>query len=121
MFVLIEESTIVRGLGELFRSNLRGMAVYPFIMLKDTKLETPEVYNHELIHIKQMEETGVVGHAVIWLFDVIWKTCKHRSLRKAYRNLMFEREAYAHMDEMGYIEKRRAYAWLRKKDNQVNA
>lgn len=112
MFFLIEESRIVRGLGKLFKTNLRGMAIYPFVMLKDTKLEMPDVYNHELIHIKQMEETGVIGHALIWFFDVVWKTCKYRSASKAYRNLMFEKEAYAHMDEMGYVEKRKPFAWL---------
>jgi hypothetical protein len=119
MFLLIEESRIVKGLGKLCRTNLRGMALYPFIMLKDTRLESPDVFNHELIHIKQMEETGVIGHALIWFFDVIWKTCKYRSFSKAYRHFIFEKEAYAHMDEMGYVDKRKPYAWLRKRENRV--
>ena len=121
MFLLIEESRLVKGLGKLFKTNIRGMAIYPFILLKDTKLESPDVFNHELIHIKQMEETAVIGHALIWLFDATWKICKHRSVSKAYRHFIFEKEAYTHMDQMGYVGKRRPYAWLRKKENRVRA
>lgn len=70
--------------------------------------------NHEAVHTAQMKELLYVffyiWYAVEWIIRVIFGGFKWR---EAYRALLFEREAYAHQGEEGYLERRRHYAWLK--------
>ena len=68
--------------------------------------------NHEAIHTAQMRETLYVGfylwYVMEWLARLIAAGFK---AHEAYRSISFEREAYEHEDEPGYLESRRPYAW----------
>lgn len=68
--------------------------------------------NHEAIHTAQMRETLYVGfylwYVMEWLARLIATGFK---AHEAYRSISFEREAYEHEDEPGYLESRRPYAW----------
>ena len=64
--------------------------------------------NHEQIHTAQMKEMLFVGFYIWYLVE--WGV---RLFMKgnAYYNISFEREAYHHMDELDYLQRRRHFAW----------
>ena len=83
--------------------NLLGILfVHPGVYLSDRMI------NHERIHTAQMLEMGVVffylAYVVEWLVRLPMRG-------KAYRNLSFEREAYANERNLSYLKERKHYAW----------
>lgn len=70
---------------------------------------TDSLLRHERIHTRQMLEMLVVffylWYVVEWLIRLPMKG-------RAYKNISFEREAYANMYNPDYLRQRRWYAWL---------
>ena len=58
---------------------------------------TMEDVNHENIHWEQEKELAFVGL---------------RNWHKAYRNISFEREAYANQGAWFYLDVRKHYSWI---------
>jgi len=71
------------------------------------------VLRHESIHTRQMLELFVVGFYAWYLTEwmIRWMLCGDRYT--AYRNIGFEREAYANDGKRHYLEKRKRYAFTR--------
>lgn len=69
--------------------------------------------NHESIHTEQIKELLVVGFYLWYVVEWLWKTTIYRDLHKAYRNISFEREAYANGSDITYIPRRRRYSFLK--------
>lgn len=69
---------------------------------------TQRMINHECIHTAQMKETLYIFFYVWYVLE--WAT---RLFMKgnAYRNISFEREAYANQKDGGYLKGRKRYAW----------
>lgn len=66
---------------------------------------------HEYIHTMQ-------GREMFWVFFYIWygiewvvRLIEYRNRGKAYRNISFEREAYANMYNEAYLKDRKVYNW----------
>lgn len=71
---------------------------------------TEELVRHERIHTAQMIELLFIGFYLWYVAEwLIRLACSGN----AYRNISFEREAYKHMDEPGYLSRRKHYAWLK--------
>jgi hypothetical protein len=87
-----------------------AMMLFGFLFTRDKRKVTPRTVRHESIHVRQMWELLVVGFYV-W-YGVEWAV---RLFMKgnAYRNISFEREAYAHEDDEDYLNGRRLFAWVR--------
>lgn len=66
------------------------------------------VCNHERIHTAQMRELWVLPFYLIYVAE--WVAGLFRDPRTAYRRISFEREAYAHECELGYLDTRRRFA-----------
>ena len=75
---------------------------------KDAELDE-RLINHERIHPRQMLEMLVVGfylwYVIEWLIRLTMKG-------NAYRNISFEREAYANEGNLSYLQQRKPFAWL---------
>lgn len=73
---------------------------------------TEVTLQHESIHTSQMKELLYIGFYIIyaleWLFRVLFT--KDRFSVNAYYSISFEKEAYAHQSETGYLEKRNKFA-----------
>ena len=69
-----------------------------------------ELINHERIHTAQQREMLFVFFYIAYLIE--WLT-RLPMRGNAYRNISFEREAYAHQRDLHYLESRRPYAWRR--------
>ena len=73
---------------------------------------TNKVMNHENIHTEQMKELWYVGFYLIyvleWLFNLVFHT------KEAYMRISFEREAYAHENDLDYLKTRKRFAqWIK--------
>lgn len=66
--------------------------------------------NHEAIHTAQMKEMGYVFFYLWYLAEWLVRLLKKGN---AYRNISFEREAYANQNQGKYLASRPHYAWLK--------
>jgi len=95
-----------------------AMSLWPVIIFRDRKTaENQPVRNHEKIHHRQQLELLIIPY-YIWYFIEYWVgRIKLKTHDKAYRNVSFEKEAYAMQHDLDYL-KRRPYLnslkWLRK-------
>lgn len=70
------------------------------------------VINHERIHTAQQKELLFIPFYILYLLEWVWRLLQYRNWMKAYRNISFEREAYARGDDLNYLQRRHHYAWL---------
>ncbi len=92
-----------------------GMAMFPFIVLRQRKhLDDKTLLNHERIHLAQQRELLVVPFYFLYLFLYVVNLIRFRNHHKAYRMIIFEREAYHFDKNESYLITRKPYAWLRK-------
>lgn len=68
--------------------------------------------NHEGIHTKQMQELLFMPFYVWYLLEWVVRLVMYRDMRKAYRNISFEREAYANQYNWDYNKERKRYAFI---------
>ena len=87
-----------------------GITLYPFIILRKKHKKNKIILNHESIHIEQQKELLVVG---FYLWYVIEWGIRLFMQGNAYRNISFEKEAYANERDLNYLKTRKRYNWLR--------
>ena len=114
-----------------------AMTVWPLLFIRKSAAynfnETDE--RHEEIHGEQQKEMLFIGFmlaAVMVVTNFGWwsllalplffywygieyviKLCYYRNSTTAYKNISFEREAYAHQHELDYLFYRNPFAWFR--------
>ena len=92
----------------------RAMAVYPFIFLREWEYKGDEaLVNHELIHHRQQLEMLIIPFYLVYLVHYLIGRIRLQDHDSAYRNIIFEREAYAEEQNADYL-KRRRFAAFRK-------
>lgn len=90
-----------------------GMAVFPFIVIKHPDLKLNEtLVRHERIHFAQQKELLFIGFFLLYLLHYIWNILRYRNHAQAYREIVFEREAYQNDNQPNYLQKRKWLAWL---------
>ena len=93
---------------------LKGFsAVNLFGVIFARKSERPlsaTTLNHESIHTEQMKELLYVGFYLCYLIEWLVRLFRRGN---AYRNISFEREAYACEHNPGYLQIRRRFAQWR--------
>lgn len=106
MFLVVSRFLIPKG--------YRGMTVYPFVIVGDAAdKENAVLVNHERIHIRQQLELLVLPFFVWYALDFLLKWWYYRDWDKAYRNVVFEREAYANEKSPDYLKSRPFWNFLR--------
>jgi hypothetical protein len=81
-----------------------AMAFYPFVILNSKVVATPELINHERIHLRQQIEMLIIPFYIWYLIEYY---------RKGYYNVSFEKEAYANDKNFNYLKKRRIFSFIR--------
>lgn len=90
------------------------MALFPFIFIRNKALAANAVLiNHERIHLRQQAELLFVPFYIWYLTEYAIRRLQYKTQSEAYRNISFEREAYANDRELGYLEKRRFWDFLK--------
>ncbi len=87
-----------------------AIMVLGFILAREDVDISPRTLRHEVIHKKQMYEMMILLFYVWYGIEYFVRLCVYRNHRKAYRNISFEREAYA--NDHHIIYEREPYAWL---------
>ncbi len=70
------------------------------------------VINHERIHDAQQRELLYVPFYILYVLEWLFRLLQYRNQHKAYENISFEREAYAHGHDLSYLSRRPRYAFL---------
>jgi hypothetical protein len=87
-----------------------AMMLFGFLFTRDASRVTMRTVRHENIHSRQMWELLVVGfyvwYGIEWVVRLFGKG-------NAYRNIGFEREAYANQDDILYLDTRKPFAFLK--------
>ena len=91
-----------------------GFACFPFVFLKWRKLKEDTVLiNHEKIHLKQQLELLIIPFYVVYAIEFLIRLLQYKQWHLAYRNISFEREAYANELHLGYLKQRPFWNFLK--------
>lgn len=91
----------------LLPKRFRGITLFPFIILVNEKDRGDVLLlNHEKIHIRQQLEMLVLPFFVWYGIEYFVLLLKYKDRFLAYRNISFEREAYANEKDLDYLKKR---------------
>ena len=80
---------------------------------RDTSWIDKYVINHERIHNAQQRELLFLPFYIIYFIEWLIRLLQYRNRKDAYMNISFEREAYRHGHDLGYLSHRKCFAWLR--------
>jgi len=99
MFLIVSKYLIPKG--------FRGLTLFPFVIIRDgLDKENKVLLNHEKIHIRQQLELLVLPFFVFYMVEYFFRWIQFRDKNKAYRNISFEREAYANEADFSYLKNR---------------
>ena len=85
----------------------RAITLYPFIFVRNENDKfDKELINHERIHLRQQKELLVLPFCIWYFLDFLIKLIRYRNWDKAYRNIIFEREAYGNQSNLDYLKVR---------------
>lgn len=105
MFLIVAKYLIPKG--------YRGMAVFPFILIKyDFDKSNGVFVNHEKIHLRQQMEMLIIPFFVWYVLEYLIRLVQYQNMDLAYRNISFEREAYAKETELDYLKNRSFFQFL---------
>ena len=89
------------------------MNLFGTIWTRDTSWIDRDVINHERIHTAQQRELLFIPFYILYVMEWLFRLIQYRNHDKAYRNISFEREAYAHGHDHGYLKNRKSYSFLK--------
>lgn len=90
-----------------------GITVYPFIFMRENILRTQKAFvNHEKIHLRQQIELLILPFFIWYVLEFFIRLIQYKNRKKAYRNISFEREAYANESNTDYLINRKFFSFL---------
>lgn len=105
MFLIVAKYLIPKG--------YRGMAVFPFVVMKyDFDKSNSTFVNHEKIHLRQQLELLILPFFVWYFLEYLIRFIQYKNGALAYRNISFEREAYAKESDLNYLKNRSFFQFL---------
>lgn len=106
MFLLVTKYLIPKG--------YRGLTVFPFVFVKCRLDKINDVFiNHERIHLRQQLEMLIVPFFIWYFLEFCLKWIQYKNFDLGYRNISFEREAYANEKQIDYIKNRSFWKFLK--------
>jgi len=97
----------------LVRKGFNGITIWPFVIAREKQFKEDEVFvNHEKIHLRQQVELLIVIFYVWYSLEFIVRLFQYKKRNLAYRNISFEREAYAKEKDLNYLKKRSFWGFL---------
>ncbi|HEX9152323.1 MAG TPA: hypothetical protein VF842_09585 [Flavobacterium sp.] len=99
MFLIVAKYLIPKG--------YRGLTAFPFVFVKHRVDKENMVFvNHEKIHLRQQLELLVIPFFFWYFMEYLFRLIQYKSADLAYRNISFEREAYANESDIKYLKSR---------------
>lgn len=96
--------------------NIAAITLFGLVFTRHRQWIDKYVLNHELIHCHQQLEWLYVPFFLLyvaeWLLNILKQAVKDGKIDvdRAYRNISFEKEAYANDHNLSYLRRRRHYA-----------
>lgn len=90
-------------------TGIKAINIFGFVFVRKEVGE--KTIRHEKIHTRQMIELLFIGFYVWYFIELIVRAFTNRGY--AYKNICFEREAYANDLDKDYLIKRKLYAWVK--------
>jgi len=85
-----------------------AMAVYPFILIKKDEMRNDaRLIHHEKIHHRQQLELLILPFYILYGINYFINLLLYRNHYKAYREIIFEREAYTMENDFNYLKYRK--------------
>lgn len=122
-YILIISATLVRLFGQITTGtpDAKGAAFFPFLFVCDESYLQPWLITHERIHFRQQLETLFIGGFVITFLERLYaRFVLKQNKKERYLYAAFEQEAYLHMYDSLYLEKRpfgRVFHYIKHKRN----
>ena len=93
----------------------KALTLGPFIVIRPgTSLNEVDV-NHESIHWAQAKELAVIGFYILYVLNWIINIFRFETQKEAYRNIIFEKEAYKNETNLEYLKTREHYSYWKNK------
>ena len=106
MFLIVAKYLIPKG--------YRGLTIFPFVFAKAGCDKKNEVFiNHERIHLRQQLELLLIPFFVWYFIAFFIRLIQYKNCDLAYRNISFEREAYANENNSDYLKQRSLWSFLK--------
>ena len=97
----------------LLSKKIRGITLWPFVIIRDRQDATDLVLlNHERIHLKQQLELFIIPFYGWYIIEFIISFVQTRDFHRAYRNISFEREAFANESNLNYCIWRKRWNFI---------
>jgi hypothetical protein len=103
-------TTLVRYITFGFAS---AITLFPLVLIGPGARLSRRLVVHERIHLRQQAEMLVLPFYIVYGAEYLLRLFYYRNQYLAYRNLSFEREAYANDGTTHYLDRRPFWAWLR--------
>lgn len=99
---------------KLVRKKFNGITLWPFVIVSHPTLCTDAIFlNHEKIHLKQQVELLIIFFYLWYGLEFLIRWIYYQNRKLAYRNISFEREAYAKENDLAYLQKRTFWTFLK--------
>ena len=96
----------------LKNTKISGITLFPFFFLRNVKDKgNKTLINHEKIHLRQQVELLLIFFYIWYLIEYFYRYYQFRNSHMAYKQISFEREAYAMEDDLGYLKKRKLFSF----------
>lgn len=102
--MLIKSDRAIRFFEFIFGMDIGGLAFWPFIFVPKNAIVTPELLNHERIHLRQQLELLIIPFYVWYLLEFF---------TKGYYNISFEKEAYGNDKNLEYLKTRKIFSFIK--------
>lgn len=83
-----------------------------WLIVKPNAAITSRLINHEEIHECQQKEMLILPFFLWYGFEFIFRLLQYWNWHTAYRNISFEREAYANESKISYLANRKRFEWI---------
>jgi hypothetical protein len=99
MFLVVSKYLIPKG--------YRGLTFFPFVLVKYQLDKENKIFiNHEKIHLRQQIELLILPFYFWYILEFFVRWVQYKNKDLAYRNISFEREAYANEKDLDYLKRR---------------
>jgi len=99
MFLIVAKYLIPRG--------YRGLTAFPFVLVKYPEDKGDKIFvNHEKIHLRQQLELLILPFFIWYFLEYLVRLVQYKNKELAYKNISFEREAYANEFNLEYLKSR---------------
>lgn len=89
-----------------------AITLFPLVLIGTGARLNRRLVVHERIHLRQQAEMLVLPFYVLYVLEYLLRLVYYRNQYLAYRNISFEREAYANDHNIHYLGQRTFWAWL---------